>query len=102
MARVTVEDCVDKVPNRFELVMLAATLWPLVGLMLGVAVIVLLVSRELMRSARRLEGALERAKAADRIKTEFLSNVSHELELAARGREQPAPARRWPARHYPD
>jgi DNA-directed RNA polymerase subunit omega len=24
MARVTVEDCVDKVPNRFELVMLAA------------------------------------------------------------------------------
>ena len=26
MARVTVEDCVDKVPNRFELVMLAAHL----------------------------------------------------------------------------
>ena len=26
MARVTVEDCVDKVPNRFELVMLAAQL----------------------------------------------------------------------------
>lgn len=24
MARVTVEDCVDKVPNRFELVILAA------------------------------------------------------------------------------
>ncbi len=24
MARVTVEDCVEKVPNRFELVMLAA------------------------------------------------------------------------------
>ena len=24
MARVTVEDCIDKVPNRFELVMLAA------------------------------------------------------------------------------
>ena len=24
MARVTVEDCVDKVPNRFELVMLAS------------------------------------------------------------------------------
>jgi len=24
MARVTVEDCVDKVPNRFDLVMLAA------------------------------------------------------------------------------
>ena len=24
MARVTVEDCVDKVPNRFELVLLAA------------------------------------------------------------------------------
>ena len=65
--------------------MLAATLWPLVGLMLGVAVIVLLVSRELMRSARRLEGALERAKAADRIKTEFLSNVSHELRTPLNG-----------------
>ena len=25
MARVTVEDCVDKVPNRFDLVLLAAT-----------------------------------------------------------------------------
>ena len=24
MARVTVEDCVDKIPNRFELVMIAA------------------------------------------------------------------------------
>ena len=24
MARVTVEDCVDKIPNRFEFVMLAA------------------------------------------------------------------------------
>ena len=24
MARVTVEDCVDKIPNRFELVLLAA------------------------------------------------------------------------------
>ena len=24
MARVTVEDCVDKIPNRFDLVMLAA------------------------------------------------------------------------------
>ncbi|MEM7684608.1 MAG: DNA-directed RNA polymerase subunit omega, partial [Pseudomonadota bacterium] len=24
MARVTVEDCIDKVPNRFDLVMLAA------------------------------------------------------------------------------
>jgi hypothetical protein len=24
MARVTVEDCIDKVPNRFELVLLAA------------------------------------------------------------------------------
>jgi len=30
MARVTVEDCVDKVPNRFELVMLAAHSKPMI------------------------------------------------------------------------
>ena len=64
---------------------LRATLWPLVGLMVAVAVIVLLVSRELLRSARRLEAALAQARAADRTKTEFLSNVSHELRTPLNG-----------------
>jgi signal transduction histidine kinase len=64
---------------------LRATLWPLVGLMVAVGAIVLLVSRELVRSARRLEGALARARTADRIKTEFLSNVSHELRTPLNG-----------------
>jgi signal transduction histidine kinase len=64
---------------------LRATLWPLVGLMLAVSTIVLLVSRELVRSARRLEGALVQARAADRTKTEFLSNVSHELRTPLNG-----------------
>ena len=65
--------------------MLAATLWPLVALMVAVSAIVLLVSREMMRSARRLEAALEQARAADRTKTEFLSNVSHELRTPLNG-----------------
>jgi signal transduction histidine kinase len=82
---------------------LRATLWPLVGLMIAVAAIVLLVSRELLRSARRLEAALAQARAADRTKTEFLSNVSHELRTPLNGiigvaqllqmREQDAEAR---------
>ena len=65
--------------------MLRATLWPLVGLMAAVVVIVLLVSRELVGSARRLEGALAQARAADHTKTEFLSNVSHELRTPLNG-----------------
>jgi signal transduction histidine kinase len=82
---------------------LRAALWPLVGLMIAVAAIVLLVSRELLRSARRLEAALAQARAADRTKTEFLSNVSHELRTPLNGiigvaqllqmREQDAQAR---------
>ena len=65
--------------------MLRATLWPLVGLMIAVAAIVLLVSRELLRSARRLEAALTQAQAADVTKNEFLSNVSHELRTPLTG-----------------
>ena len=64
---------------------LRATLWPLVALMLAVGAIGLLVSRELVGSARRLEGALAQARAADRTKSEFLSNVSHELRTPLNG-----------------
>lgn len=64
---------------------LRATLWPLAGLMAAVGIIVLLVSRELLRSAQRLASALTVARAADRVKSEFLSNVSHELRTPLNG-----------------
>jgi len=64
---------------------LRATLWPLVGLMVAVTTIVLLVSRELVGLARRLEEAAAQARAADRTKSEFLSNVSHELRTPLNG-----------------
>ena len=64
---------------------LRAALWPLVGLMIAVSTIVLLVSREMVGSARRLEGALAQARTADRAKGEFLSNVSHELRTPLNG-----------------
>ena len=64
---------------------LLATLWPLVGLMLVVTVIVGLVSSELLRSARRLEAALVQARAAEVTKSEFLGNVSHELRTPLNG-----------------
>ena len=64
---------------------LRATLWPLIGLMIAVSTIVLLVSREVLRSARSLETALKQARAADRTKSEFLSNVSHELRTPLNG-----------------
>jgi signal transduction histidine kinase len=38
-----------------------------------------------VRSARRLESALQAARAADQSKTEFLSNVSHELRTPMNG-----------------
>jgi signal transduction histidine kinase len=47
--------------------------------------VAVLVSRELVRSARRLESALAQVRAADRIKTEFLGNVSHELRTPLNG-----------------
>ena len=64
---------------------LRVALWPLVGLMIAVAAIVLVASRELVRSARELEAALAQARTADRTKTEFLSNVSHELRTPLNG-----------------
>lgn len=64
---------------------LRAILWPLLGLMVAVGAIVILVARELVRSARKIEGALAQAYAADRAKTVFLSNVSHELRTPLNG-----------------
>jgi signal transduction histidine kinase len=64
---------------------LKAALAPLLALMLLMGSVAVLVARELMRSARRLERALEQASSADRLKTEFLSNVSHELRTPLNG-----------------
>lgn len=64
---------------------LEAALGPLVALMIAVASVALLVSRELVRSARQLEAALARARTADRMKTDFLGNVSHELRTPLNG-----------------
>ena len=53
--------------------------------MIAVSTIVLLVSREMVGSARQLEGALAQARTADRAKGEFLSNISHELRTPLNG-----------------
>jgi signal transduction histidine kinase len=54
------------------------------GLLLAVA-FALFSSSYSVRSARKLERALEDAQVADRAKTEFLSNVSHELRTPMNG-----------------
>jgi signal transduction histidine kinase len=61
-----------------------------VALPLGIGLLVIAVvsgvsSSYTVRSARRLERALQAAKAADLSKTEFLSNVSHELRTPMNG-----------------
>lgn len=53
--------------------------------LLAVIVVALISSAFAVRSARRLETALEAARAADRAKMEFLSNVSHELRTPMNG-----------------
>ena len=58
---------------------------PLGLALLLVAVVSAISSGYAVRSARRLEHALQAAKAADRSKTEFLSNVSHELRTPMNG-----------------
>jgi signal transduction histidine kinase len=61
-----------------------------VALPLGIGLLVIAIvsgvsSSYTVRSARRLERALQAAKAADLSKTEFLSNVSHELRTPMNG-----------------
>lgn len=58
---------------------------PLLIALLVVATISAISARHTARSARRLERALQDAKAADRSKSEFLSNVSHELRTPMNG-----------------
>lgn len=52
---------------------------PLATALSLVLLIAVAFSRLAVRSAERLERALEQAQAADRTKSEFLANVSHEL-----------------------
>ena len=52
MARVTVEDCVDKVPNRFDLVLLAA------------------------QRARQVSGGADLTRVPFKVRTEGVSNLA--------------------------
>ena len=64
---------------------LASIFWPLFIAMALISVIGAFVSLYMVRSARALERALVDAKAADRMKSEFLSNISHELKTPMNG-----------------
>lgn len=50
-----------------------------------IALVSVLISRHVVRSAKRLERAVDAAHAADRFKSEFLANVSHELRTPMNG-----------------
>ena len=58
---------------------------PLTFIILGFSTIAVLISRYSTRAARRLEVALNEAKAADRAKSQFLGIVSHELRTPMNG-----------------
>ncbi len=58
---------------------------PIAAILLGLVAITLSIVRHVVRSARRLERALDDAQAADRAKSEFLTTISHELRTPMNG-----------------
>lgn len=58
---------------------------PIALILLGLVAVALGIGRHVMRSARRLERAVEGACAADRAKSEFLTTISHELRTPMNG-----------------
>ena len=85
MARVTVEDCVDKIPNRFDLVLLAAHRARVIGQ--GAP---LLVDRDNDKNpVVALREIAQRKLTPDGLQTEFLASLQRHAELAAA--DEPAP-----------